>query len=47
MVFGRKPILGDKLDILYVLDNGVHSQLIKDIEVLSEFDTNEKRYELY
>jgi hypothetical protein len=47
MVFGRKPILGDKLDILYVLDNSVHSQLIKDIEVLSEFDTNEKRYELY
>lgn len=47
MVFGRKPILGDKLDILYVFDNGVHSQLIKDIEVLSEFDTNEKRYELY
>lgn len=47
MVFGRKPILGDKLDILYVLDNGVHSSLIKDIEVLSEFDTNQKRYELY
>ena len=47
MVFGRKPILGDKLDILYVLDNGVHSQLIKDIEVMTDFNTTEKRYELY
>lgn len=47
MVFGRKPILGDKLDILYVLDNGVHSQLIKDIETLDEFDQTEERYELF
>jgi hypothetical protein len=47
MVFGRKPILGDKLDILYVLDNGVHSQLIKDIEIMTDFNTTEKRYELY
>lgn len=47
MTFGRPPILGDKLDILFVLDNGVHSTLIKDIEVLDDFDQTEERYELY
>ena len=47
MSFGRPPILGDKLDNLFVLDNGVHSTLIKDIKVLEDFDTNEERYELY
>lgn len=45
--FGRPPILGDKLDILYVLDNGDHSEYIKDIEILDNFDHTDKRYELY
>ena len=44
---GRVPILGDKLDVLNVLDNRVHSQYLKDIEILADFDTNDKRYELF
>lgn len=46
VVLGRPFILGDKLDILYVLDNEVHSTLLKDIEVIADFDTTEKRWEL-
>lgn len=46
VVLGRPFILGDKLDILYVLDNGEHSKLLRDIEVLEDFDTNESRLEL-
>lgn len=45
--FGRPPILGDKLNILFVLDNGPESTYLKDIKVLEDFDTNEKRYELF
>lgn len=47
MSFGRPPILGDKLDILFILDNGDHSTYLKDIEILSDFDHTDKRYELY
>lgn len=46
VVLGRPMILGDKLDILYVLDNINHSTLLRDIETLEDFDTNQKRYEL-
>lgn len=46
-VMAKTHILGDKLDILNVLDNGVHSKYIKDIEILADFDTTECRYELY
>lgn len=47
VVLGRPFILGDKLDILYVLDNEDHSQYLRDIEVIDDFDTNEKRWELH
>lgn len=46
-LLAKRPILGDKLDILNVLDNGVHSKYIKDIEVMADFDLNEERYELF
>lgn len=44
---GRPIYLGDKLDILYVLDNEVHSNTLRSIEELEDFDTNEKRWELH
>ena len=47
MSFGRPPILGDKLDILFILDNTDHSQYLKDIEIMADFDHTDKRYELY
>ena len=47
MSFGRPPILGDKLDILFILDNTNHSQYLKDIEIMADFDHTDKRYELY
>ena len=47
VVLGRPMILGDKLDILYVLDNETHSQYLRDIEVLDDFDTNDKRWDLH
>lgn len=46
VVLGRPMILGDKLDILYVLDNETHSEYLRDIEVLDDFDTTEKRWDL-
>lgn len=46
VVLGRPFILGDKLDVLYVLDNEVHSQYLRDIEQIADFDTTEKRWEL-
>lgn len=47
VVLGRPLILGDKLDILYVLDNETHSKYLRDIEVLDDFDTNDKRWDLH
>ena len=47
MSFGRPPILGDKLDILFILDNTNHSKYLKDIEIMADFDHTDKRYELY
>lgn len=47
VVLGRPMILGDKLDILYVLDNEDHSKLLRNVEVLDDFDTNEVRWELH
>lgn len=43
----KRYTLGDKLDILYVLDLGDHSTYLKHIEVLADFDHTDKRYELY
>lgn len=45
--FGRPPILGDKLNTLFVLDNGPDSTYLKDIKILDDFDSTEKRYELF
>ncbi len=39
--------LGNKLDVLNVLDNKVHSIYLKDIDILPDFDSNAKRWELY
>lgn len=47
VVLGRPMILGDKLDILYVLDNEDHSKLLRNVEVLDDFDTNDVRWELH
>lgn len=48
VVLGRPFRLGDKLDILNVLDNGVHaSNKFREIDVLDDFDTNDVRWELH
>lgn len=47
VVLGRPMVLGDKLDILYVLDNEEHSKLLRDVETLDDFDTNDVRWELH
>lgn len=48
VVLGRPFRLGDKLDILYVLDNEVHaSNKFREIDVLDDFNTNEVRWELH
>lgn len=43
----KRYTLGDKLDILYILDLGDHSTYLKNIVTLADFDATEKRYELY
>lgn len=47
VVLGRPFVLGDKLDILYVLDNEVHSNLLRNVQTLDDFDTNDVRWELH
>lgn len=47
VVLGRPFILGDKLDVLYVLDNETHSNLLRNVETLDDFDTNAVRWELH
>ena len=48
VVLGRPFRLGDKLNILNVLDNEVHaSNKFREIDVLDDFDTNEVRWELH